>query len=82
MDERTYQTLRGINRRLRELRKAYFDALQNGVQSATLSGGGDSSSYSRIPLSDLRSAIADLEAQKQTILRGGSRRRLSPDFDA
>lgn len=68
-----------INGRLRELRSALNESVKAGVQSASISSGGASQSYTRMSLTDLRQAIADLENAKKKLL-SGSRTGIAPDF--
>ncbi len=80
MTDRRKSRLISITRRIRDARKALEDAVLSGVQSASLSSAGNSSSYTRISLKDLREYIASLERTRQYILRGFSR-SVAPDFD-
>lgn len=72
--------VKNINERLRVLRTALFDATKDGVQSASVSNGGASQSFTRMSLTDIRQAIADLEKAKQSLLSHGKRQTLSPNF--
>ncbi len=72
--------VKNINARLRELRTALQEAVKDGVQSASVSNGGASQSFTKMSLTDLRQAIADLENQKQMLLSHGKRRTIAPNF--
>lgn len=80
MDKTTLKAIKNINERLRVLRTALFDAAKDGVQSASVSNGGASQSYTRMSLTDIRQAIADLERAKQELLSHGKRKCISPNF--
>lgn len=72
--------VKNINARLKVLRTALFEATKDGVQSASVSNGGASQSFTRMSLTDLRQAIADLESAKQQLLSHGKRQTLAPNF--
>lgn len=72
--------IHNINVRLRELRTALQEAVKDGVQSASVSNGGASQSFTKMSLVDLRQAIADLENAKQQLLSHGKRQTLAPNF--
>jgi len=77
--EKVRTAVRNINAQLRQLRTALKDAVAAGMQSATISSGGASQSYTRMPLADVRQTIADLERAKAELL-AGSRRGIAPNF--
>ena len=72
--------IKNIDSRLATLRTALFEAVKDGVQSASVSNGGASQSYTRMSLTDLRQAIADLEHAKQELMAHGKRKCISPNF--
>ncbi len=80
MTDRKKNQVIAINRKIRSYRKAIDEAISSGAKSATISSGGNSQSYSRMEISDIQAMIDRLEAQKAVILRGGSNRRVAPDF--
>ena len=80
MTDRQKNQVIAINRKIRAYRKALDEAVSSGAKSATISAGGNSQSYSRFDLKDIQAMIDRLETQKAVILRGGSNRRIAPDF--
>lgn len=80
MTEKQKAIAKEIKSRIRALRTALQDALVSGVQSASISQGGASQSYTRLSVSDIRKKITRLEAELATIRRAGRSRMLSPDF--
>lgn len=80
MDTKTEKAIITINARLKVLRKSLFDAVSEGLQSASVSNGGASQSFTKMSLNDLRQAIADLENAKQFLLTHGKRQCISPNF--
>lgn len=61
------------------IREAIAEALGSGTQSATVSSGGGSESYTRLPLATLRDMEKDYERRVVADAYGGSR-RTRPDF--
>ena len=80
MNEKIDKAIANINKRLRILRTTLFQAVEDGVQSASVSSGGASQSFTRMSLADIRQEIADLERAKQTLLNGGKRKGIAPNF--
>jgi hypothetical protein len=78
--EKVKLAVHNINTRLRELRAALYDAVKDGLQSASVSNGGASQSFTRMNVNDLRQAIADLESAKASLLAHGKRKCISPNF--
>ena len=77
--EKVLKAVKEINKRIRILREALFKAVEEGVQSASISSGGASQSYSRMSCADIREEIARLERAKQQLL-SGSRTGIAPNF--
>lgn len=80
MTEKVRKAVFVIDKRLAVLRAALYDAVKDGVQSASVSNGGASQSYTKMSLTDLRQAIADLESAKQELLNHGKRKCISPNL--
>lgn len=80
MDEFRRKQLIAINARIRSYRAALDQAILSGASSASISTGGNSQSYTRYSLADIRAEIASLERAKRLILNSGRSRRTSPDF--
>lgn len=80
LDSRIKKAVAVIDGRLQVLRTALFNALKEGVQSASISNGGASQSFTVLSVQEMRIAIADLENQKQLLLSHGKRQTLAPNF--
>ena len=71
-----------IEERIRVLRDALQEALASGVSSASISGAGNSQSYTRVSVADLRAEITRLERERFVVQTSNVYRRTSPDFEA
>lgn len=80
MTDKQKAVVKEIKSRIHALRNALQEALVSGVQSASISQGGASQSYTRVSVSELRKEITRLEAELATIRNAGRSRMLSPDF--
>ena len=74
------QRIKELRERIATVRKAIAGAVASGVQSATIASAGNSQSYTRFSLADLRRELRDLERELATLLRRGPIRRTCPDF--
>lgn len=63
---------------LLRIRTAIKEALESGTQSSTLSSGGGTESYSRLPLSTLREM--EREFERKVIAESGPQTLVAPDF--
>lgn len=80
-DTKRRATANEKRRRIRALRIALQEAVASGVQSASISGAGNSQSYTRLSRAEIRAEIAALQSELQQVLQGSPHRRTSPDFD-
>ena len=68
--------------RYQQVSSAYYQALLAGVQSATLSTAGNSQSYTRMSLAELRAEMNSIMRRIRQLLRWPENRIMStfPDF--
>lgn len=74
------QRIKELKERIATVRAAIAEAVASGVSSATIASAGNSQSYTRLSLADLRQELRDLEHELAALLRGGLIRRTCPDF--
>ena len=74
------QRIRELRERIAAVRAAIAEAVASGVQSATIASAGNSQSYTRLSLADLRKELRNLERELAALLRRGVIRRTCPDF--
>ena len=72
--------LRDIERRIAVYERALEEALTSGTASASQGSSGASQSYTRLSPDQYRTEISRLRRERGRLLRGGARRRTSPDF--
>lgn len=63
---------------LLRIRTALKEALESGTQSSTLSSGGGTESFSRLPLTTLREM--EREYERKVIAEGAPQTLVAPDF--
>ena len=63
---------------LLRIRTAIKEALESGTQSSTLSSGGGTESFSRLPLTTLREL--EREYERKVVAEGEQQTLVAPDF--
>ena len=74
------QRIKELKARIAAVRKAIAEAVEAGVSSATLASAGNSQSYTRLSLAELRAELRDLQRELATVVQRGPIRRTCPDF--
>lgn len=74
------QRIKELRDRIAAVRAAIAEAVASGVSSATIASAGNSQSYTRLSLSDLRAELRDLQRELANVIQRGPIRRTCPDF--
>ena len=74
------QRIKELRDRIAAVRAAIAEAVTSGVSSATIASAGNSQSYTRLSLSDLRAELRDLQRELAAVIQRGPIRRTCPDF--